>query len=122
MVDENSMAGRQVLDDAIGVRRVNDRALAETAAALGIFALQQMALAGVVAHDFAGAGDLEPFGHGFFRFDAFGTSHKFIFSITKGRALYAADESDASAIFSFLACLAKIRREPNQKLQLAGRG
>ena len=90
---------------------IHDRALAETAAALGVFALQQMALAGVAAHDFTGAGDFESFGHGLLRFDAFGTSHKFIISITKGRALYAAGESDASAIFNSRSCLGSVGSE-----------
>ena len=72
------MAERQVLRDAIGIRRINDRALSEPAAALGVFALQQMALASMAAQDLASASDLEPLGHGFLRFDAFGTSHKFI--------------------------------------------
>jgi hypothetical protein len=94
-----SVAERQALGDAISVGGINDRALAETAAALGIFALQQMAFAGVTAHDFTGAGDFESLGHGLLRFDAFGTSHKFIISIAKGRALYAADGYDASVIF-----------------------
>jgi hypothetical protein len=35
-----------------------------------------MAVAGVVEQDFASASDLEPLGHGLFRFDAFGSSHK----------------------------------------------
>ena len=100
------VAGRQVLRDAVGIRMVNDRALAEPAAALGVFALQQMALAGVAAHDFTGASDFESLGHGLLRFDAFGTSHKFIISITKGRALYAANALVASAIFNSLSCLA----------------
>jgi hypothetical protein len=110
-LSEKLMAGRQVLRDAIGVRVVNDRALAETAAALGVFALQQMAFAGVAAHDFAGTGDFKSLGHGLFRFDAFGTSHKFINSITKGRALYAAEGPVASAILNFLTCLVKVPRE-----------
>ena len=101
------MAGRQVLRDAIGVRMIHDGALAETPAALGAFALEQMALAGVAAHDFTGAGDFESLGHGLLRFDAFGTSHKFIISITKGRALYAAEEPEASAIFNSLSCLGR---------------
>src|SRR5882757_5943968 len=94
-----SVAERQVLGDAIRVRVVHDSGLAESAAAFGVFALGQMAQTRATAQDFAGAGDFEPFGHGLLRFDAFGTSHKFIISITKGRALYAAEESDASAIF-----------------------
>jgi hypothetical protein len=95
------MAERQILRDAIYIRRIHDRALAETAAALGVFALQQVALAGMAAHDFARAGDLEPFGHGLSCFDAFGSSHKFIISIAKGRALYAANGRGASVIFNF---------------------
>jgi hypothetical protein len=83
------MAEWQILQDAVSVRGVHDGGFSETATVFGIFALQQVAFARVRAHDFAGAGDLEPLGHGFLRFDAFGTSHKFI-SIAKGRALYAA--------------------------------
>lgn len=98
------MGRRQVLRDAIGVCVIQHRALAEPTAALGVFALQQMAFASVGAHDFASSGDFEPLGYGFLCFDAFGTSHKFIFSITKGRALYAAGECEASAIFSRLGC------------------
>ena len=101
------MAEREVLRDAIGVGRVKNRTLAEAAAALGIFALQQMAFAGVAAQDFARAGDLEPFGHGLSCFDAFGSSHKFN-SIAKGRALYAAGRDDASVIFPVGTCLEKI--------------
>jgi hypothetical protein len=71
------MAERQILQDAISVGRVHDGTLTETAAVLGIFALQQMAFAGVAAQDFARACDLEPLGYGLSRFDAFGTSHKF---------------------------------------------
>jgi hypothetical protein len=94
-----SMAERQILLDAINIRCVQYGALAETAAALGVFALQQVAFTGVAAHDFARAGDLEPLGHGFSCFDAFGSSHKFFISIAKGRALYAANRQGASVIF-----------------------
>jgi hypothetical protein len=86
------------LRDTIGVRCVNHSALAETAAAFGVFTLGQMAKTGATAQNFAGAGDLEPLGHGFLRFDAFGSSHKFI-SIAKERGLYAAARSEASLIF-----------------------
>ncbi len=81
------MTERQILGDAINVGFVNDGALAEAAEALGVFGLRQVAATGAGAQDFAGGGDLEPFGYGLLRFDAFGTSHKFI-SIAKGRALY----------------------------------
>jgi hypothetical protein len=73
---EKSMAEGQVLRDAVGIGRVNDHRTAETAAALGVFGLRQVALASVAAQDFAGAGDFEPLGHGLLRFNAFGSSHK----------------------------------------------
>jgi hypothetical protein len=41
------MAERQILRDAIHIGRIYDGAFAEAAAVLGIFALQQMAFAGV---------------------------------------------------------------------------
>jgi hypothetical protein len=62
-----------------------------------------MAAAGAEAQDFAGGGDFEPLGHGFSRFDAFGTSHKFN-SIAKERRIYAIARFEASAIFPILAC------------------
>jgi hypothetical protein len=82
------VAERQTLGDAIDVGLVHEDALAEAAEAFGVFGLRQVTATGAGAQDFAGGGDLEPFGYGFLRFDAFGTSHKFI-SIAKGRALYA---------------------------------
>ena len=98
------MAERQILRDTIGIRRINDGTLAEPTAALGVFALQQVAFAGVAAHDFTGAGDFESFGYGFLRFNTFRASHKFYFNC-KGRALYPADVAEASAIFSSETCL-----------------
>jgi hypothetical protein len=73
------VAERQILQDSINIRCVHDGGFSEAAAVLGVFALQQMAFAGVTAQDFAGAGDLEPFAHGLSRFDAFGSSHKFYY-------------------------------------------
>jgi hypothetical protein len=73
---EKSVAEGQVLRDAVSIGRVNDRRATETAAALGILGLGQVAVAGVVEQDFASASDLEPLGHRLFRFDAFGSSHK----------------------------------------------
>ena len=73
---EKSVAEGQVLRDAVSIGRVNDHNSAETAPALGVFGLRQVAVAGVAAQDFAGAGDFEPLGHGLLRFDAFGSSHK----------------------------------------------
>jgi hypothetical protein len=70
------MAEGQVLCDAVGISRVNDHRSAEMAVALGVFALRQMPVAGVMAQDFAGPGDFKPLGHGLLRFNAFGSSHK----------------------------------------------
>lgn len=42
--------------------------LAETAHALGLFRSQQMTLAGMMAHDFAGGSDLEALGGAAMRF------------------------------------------------------
>ena len=46
-----------------------------TAAAFGIFGLQQVPFARARAHDFAPRGYFKPLGHSFPRFNAFGTSH-----------------------------------------------
>jgi hypothetical protein len=73
---EKSVAERQILRDTVSIGRINDHNAAETAAALGILGLGQVAVAGVAAQNFAGAGNLEPLGHGLFCFDAFGSSHK----------------------------------------------
>ena len=70
------MAERQILRDAIRVGGVHRGCATEMAAALGILGLGQVAVAGVVEQDFASASDLEPFGHGLLRLDAFGSSHK----------------------------------------------
>ena len=74
------MRKRQALLDAIGICGINFGGLAEPAAAFRIFAGEQVALASVCSHDLAGTGYFEPFGHGFFRFNPFGASHKaFVF-------------------------------------------
>jgi hypothetical protein len=80
------VAERQILQDAISVGRMNEGSLAEMAAALGTFSLCQVAEASAAVENLAGAGDLEPLGHGLLRFDAFGSSHKFI-SIAKERGI-----------------------------------
>jgi hypothetical protein len=73
----SAMAERHALGDAIDIRLVHDRGLAETAKALGVFGLGQMAATGAGAQDFAGGSDFEPLGCGFLGFDAFWTTHKF---------------------------------------------
>ena len=80
------MAERKILCDAIGIGVVHLLGGAKTAAAFGVFGREQMAFAGAGAHDFAGAGDLEPFRDRLLRFDTFGASHKFKF-VTKEREL-----------------------------------
>jgi hypothetical protein len=66
----------KVLFDAIFVRGMNRGHATQRATAFGAFALEQMPLAGARAQDLARGGNLEPFGHGLFGFDAFWTSHK----------------------------------------------
>jgi hypothetical protein len=77
---EKSVAERQILRDAVSISRINDHRTAETAAALGILGLGQVAFAGVAAQDLSASRNLETLGHGLSRFDAFGTSHKSILS------------------------------------------
>ena len=93
-----AMAEGHALRDAVGVGWIHDGDLAETAAALCVFGCGQMASAGAEAQNLAGGGYFKPLGRGFFRFDAFGTSHKFN-SIAKERRDYATSRHEASAIF-----------------------
>jgi hypothetical protein len=51
---------------------------AEAAQTMGVFGLSEVAAASAMAQGLASGGDFKPFSHGFFRFDAFGTSHKLI--------------------------------------------
>jgi hypothetical protein len=67
---------REVLQDAIGIGRMNDFCGAEAAAALGAFACQQVAFAGAGAQNFTASGYFEPFRYRFLRLNAFGASHK----------------------------------------------
>ena len=80
------MAPRQALRDPIRIGLVHLLGRAQAAAAFGALGGQQMALAGTGAHDFACAGNLEPFGNRLLRFDTFGASHKLTF-VTKERAI-----------------------------------
>ena len=72
-------AERQVLRNAIRVGVIHHGGLAESATALGAFALEQVAASGFGAHDLASGGYLEPLGNGLLRFDAFRTTHSFRF-------------------------------------------
>lgn len=69
------MAEGQVLQNPIGVSFIHQCGATETAATFGVFALKQVAFASTRAQDFAGAGNFETFGHRFFCFDTFGSSH-----------------------------------------------
>lgn len=92
------MAEREILFDAILVRRMNCGCTGQPASAFRIFRLQQMAFAGAWAQHFAGGGNLKTFGHGFLRFDAFGTSHKSLSK--KERAIYGAGTPEARVILA----------------------
>jgi hypothetical protein len=103
------MAERQTLRDAVKVGRMNDGSFAETAQALGVFGLRQMAATSGIVHGFAGGGDFEPLGHGFLGFDAFGTSHK-INSFAKERGIYLAARLKASVKLFKYDCFANQNR------------
>jgi hypothetical protein len=70
------MAEGHALRDAIHIRFVQDSGLAQATTALGVFGLSQVATTRAGAQDFAGGGDFEPLGCGFFGLDAFWTTHK----------------------------------------------
>lgn len=82
------MIERQVLEDAIGVCRGHNASASEGASAFGAFSRQQVPFAGAAADDFAGAGDLEPFCHGFAGLNSFGASHSIRWAIQRPRCLF----------------------------------
>src|SRR5689334_17648794 len=86
---------------------MNDLGFAKTAHTFCIFGMRQVTATSGKANRFAGRGDFEPLGHGFLRFDAFGTSHK-INSITKGRALYVMRKKQARPIFLISECYGRL--------------
>jgi hypothetical protein len=87
-VERGKLVGeREVLLDAIDISLVGYDSATEAATALGALGLQQMALAGAGAQDFAGASDLEPFGDGFSCFDSLRATHKYSAFSQKERAL-----------------------------------
>ena len=79
------MAEGQALFDAIFVGGMDARRASQATAALGIFSLQQMPLAGARAQYLAAGGNFEALGHGLFSFNAFRTSHNCVFQ--KERAI-----------------------------------
>ena len=73
------MAERQALGNPVCIGRINLLVGAHPSASARTFALEQMPLAGVPAHDFSIGGYLEPLGHRLFGFNTFGASHKISF-------------------------------------------
>lgn len=73
------MAERESRFDAVFIPFVDEGAAAQTPAALGAFALAEVAAARLTAQNLAGRGDFEALGNRLFRFDTFGTSHNSIF-------------------------------------------
>ena len=94
------MAERQILRDAIGIGGIHPGGATETAPALGILGLGQVASARAGAHDFSGGRDFKSFGHGLFRFDAFGSSHKIFKSLLQKSADYMRPKAPRQAIFN----------------------
>jgi hypothetical protein len=72
-----SVAERKILQDAINVGCPEELRIAQPAAALGTFALKQMAPARAAVQNFAGASDLETLGYSLPGLNSFGTSHKY---------------------------------------------
>ena len=70
------MAKRHTLFDSIFICRVHGGRAAETTPPFGIFALQQVPLAGARTQDLSAGGDLKSFRRRLFGFNAFRTSHK----------------------------------------------
>jgi hypothetical protein len=73
------MTERKRLLDAVFIPLVNHYGSTQTTAALGAFALAEVAAASLAAQDFASRCDFEALGYRFLRFDTFGTSHNSIF-------------------------------------------
>ena len=93
------MAEGQASDDSEGVGGVDHDGLAEAAPALGTFPCQEVAPACPGPHDFAGAGDLKPLGHGLVCLNTFGASHIMIWFPKKERAVYEVLPDEASGFF-----------------------
>jgi len=69
------MAEWQVLFDAVSVRGIDERRVAQGPAPFGAFALAQMAPASASEEDLAFASDLETFAYRFSSFNTFRSSH-----------------------------------------------
>jgi hypothetical protein len=81
------MTERQTLFDPILIGRMHRAGAPQVAAALGIFGLHQVALAGARAQHLPARRYFETFGGGFFGFDAFWTTHKTISFLQKERVI-----------------------------------
>jgi hypothetical protein len=69
------MAEGKVLSDPVRVGFIDDRGGAQGTAALGVFGLEQVALAGMGAHHFSSGSDLKSFCHRFVCLYSFRASH-----------------------------------------------
>jgi hypothetical protein len=89
----------QVLRDAVSVGGVHHGGFAESATALGVLGLEQMAPARFRPKHLAARGQFEPFGDGLSRFNAFGTTHNLSLSLEKS-AQYKNPQKWKQAVFS----------------------
>jgi hypothetical protein len=69
------MAEWKILFDPVFVGRMDARGAGQSAAALRVLGLEQVAFAGPGTEYFAAGGNLEPLGYRLLGLDAFGTSH-----------------------------------------------
>jgi hypothetical protein len=72
------MTERQILRNAIHIRRSENFGFAHRAPAFRTFANHQMAAPGTTELDLASTGNFEPFGHRFSGFNPFWTTHTII--------------------------------------------
>jgi hypothetical protein len=93
------VAEGQILQDAVGIGRIDLLGSAEAPAALGAFGLQQVPFAGAHAHDFAASGYLEPLGDRFLGLNAFGASHNLLVLFLQKDAQYRWCAQCAQAVF-----------------------
>jgi hypothetical protein len=96
------VAERQILLDTINVGWSEERRFSQRSAAFGAFTLKQMPFASAVEQDLAGTCYLEPFGHRFPGFNAFGASHICSLSLSRARNSPRAQDGFGALRFSSL--------------------
>jgi hypothetical protein len=80
------MAEREILQDAISIRGIDDCAFAQSASALWLLACQQVAFTSVGAKNFSARGYFEPFCHSFACLNTFWAAHNFVSILFRKRA------------------------------------